>query len=65
MTARQCFQLKNRMLVGNITANFVSAVVITNLVGPPNVTVGTTSQLIITQAISTPVLFLLGFIADG
>jgi len=62
MTARQCFQLKNRMLVGNITANFISAVVITNLVGPPNVTVGTTSQLIITQAISTPVLFLLGFI---
>jgi sigma-B regulation protein RsbU (phosphoserine phosphatase) len=62
MTARQCFQLKNRMLVGNITANFISAVVITNLVGPPAVPVGRTSQLIITQAISTPVLFLLGFI---
>ena len=62
MTSRQCFQLKNRMLVGNVTANFIAAVVITNLVGQPNIPVGSLSQFILIQAISTPLLFLLGFI---
>lgn len=62
MTVLQRFNLKNRMLVGNVTANLISAVVITNLVGPPNVYVGTQSQILLIQALSTPLLFLLGFI---
>lgn len=62
MTALQRFNLKNRMLVGNITANFISAVVITNLVDFPTVAGGSQSQLIFIQAMSTPLLFLLGFI---
>jgi len=63
MTALQCFHLKNRMLVANITANLVGAVVIINLVAPFDLTATTQSQFVMIQAISTPILFILGFIA--
>jgi sigma-B regulation protein RsbU (phosphoserine phosphatase) len=51
------------MLIGNVTANLVSAVVITNLVSPLELAVVSGSQFVIVQAISTPVLFLLGVMA--
>ncbi len=62
MTARQCFRLKNRMLVANISANLVAAVVITNLVAPLELLAATQAQVFLIQAISTPILFLIGFI---
>ncbi|MCB2166715.1 MAG: SpoIIE family protein phosphatase [Deltaproteobacteria bacterium] len=63
MTARQRFNLKNRMLVGNVTANLVAAVVIINLVAPFELTVVTYWQFVRIQALSSPILFLLGFLA--
>jgi sigma-B regulation protein RsbU (phosphoserine phosphatase) len=62
MTARQRFQLKNRMLVANITANLIAAVVITNLVAPFELSEVTHTQFVIAQAVSTPLLFLLGIL---
>jgi len=62
MTARQCFRLKNRMLVANITANLVAAVLITNVVSPLELLATTQDHVFLIQAISTPTLFLLGFI---
>jgi sigma-B regulation protein RsbU (phosphoserine phosphatase) len=50
------------MLVGNVTANLIGAVVITNLVSPLELSAVSGSQFAVVQAISTPVLFLLGVI---
>jgi len=63
MTARQRFILKNRMLVSNVMANLIGAVVITNLVSPPELAKITHHQFVMIQVISTPVLFLLGIAA--
>jgi len=63
MNARQCFRLKNRMLIANVTANLIGAVVITNLVSPLELSAVSESQFVIVQAISTPLLFLLGVMA--
>jgi sigma-B regulation protein RsbU (phosphoserine phosphatase) len=63
MTARQRFNLKNRMLVGNVTANLVAAVVIINLLAPFELTVVPYWQFVRIQALSSPILFLLGFLA--
>ena len=62
MTSRQCFRLKNRMLVSNVTANLIGAVVITNLVSPLEFSAVSVSQFALAQAISTPVLFLVGIL---
>ena len=60
MTALQRFHLKNRMLLANISANFVAAVIITNLVAPFEIMEET--QAIKLQVITTPILFLIGFL---
>ena len=63
MTARQRFLLKNRMLATNVMANLIGAVVITNLVSPPELAVVTHQHFVVIQMSSTPVLFLLGVVA--
>jgi phosphoserine phosphatase RsbU/P len=63
MTARQRFLLKNRMLVNNVMANLVGAVVITNLVSPLELSFVTHRHFVVIQMSSTPVLFLLGVAA--
>jgi len=63
MTARQRFFLKNRMLISNITANMIGAVVITNLVSPLELSAVTHQSFVLVQMISTPLLFLLGVVA--
>jgi len=63
MTPRKRFFLKNRMLVSNVMANLIGAVVITNLVSPFELAKITHHQFVMIQVISTPVLFLLGIVA--
>ena len=62
MTALQRFNLKNRMLLANLSANLVAAVLITNLVAPFQLLAETQAQAIKIQAITTPILFLIGFL---
>jgi sigma-B regulation protein RsbU (phosphoserine phosphatase) len=62
MTPRKRFLLKNRMLMANVTANLIAAVVITNVVSPLELSTVTKSQFAIVQMISTPMLFLLGIL---
>jgi sigma-B regulation protein RsbU (phosphoserine phosphatase) len=62
MTAFKRFQLKNRLLVANITANLISAVIIANLVTPLRLLPATQAQVLTAQLISTPLLFLIGFV---
>ncbi len=63
MTALQCFHLKNRLLLANITANLVAAVIITNLVAPLELSDNARPTYVALQMISTPLLFLLGVLA--
>lgn len=60
MTAWQCFFLKNRLLLANITANLISAVVIVNLVAPAEFKEIGKSHYAVIQMFSTPLLCLLG-----
>ena len=62
MTALQRFNLKNRMLLANISANFVAAVIIINLMAPFQLLERTQAQTLMIQVITTPVLFLIGFL---
>ena len=63
MTALQCFHLKNRLLLANITANLIAAVIITNLVAPLELSESARPLYVALQMISTPILFLLGVLA--
>lgn len=62
MTALQRFNLKNRMLLANLSANFVAAVIIVNLMAPFQLLEETQAQVMMIQVITTPVLFLIGFL---
>ena len=62
MTALQYFRLKNRMMIANVSANLFAAVVITNLVTPLNLSPAARDQAYLIQALSTPLLFLLGIV---
>ena len=60
MTALQRFNLKNRMLLANISANLVAAVIITRLVMPFELLEKTQAQVATIELLSSPILFLIG-----
>ena len=60
MTALQRFTLKNRMLLANISANLVAAVIITKLVMPFELLEKTQAQVTTIELLSSPILFLIG-----
>jgi phosphoserine phosphatase RsbU/P len=62
MTALQRYSLKNRMLVANLSANLISAVIITKLVMPFELLEQTQEQVVIIEVLSTPILFLIGYL---
>lgn len=62
MTALQRFNLKNRMLLANMSANLVAAVIITRLVMPFELLERTQAQVVIIEVLTTPILFLIGFL---
>lgn len=62
MTALQRFNLKNRMLLANTSANLVSALIITRLVMPFELLERTQAQVVIIEVLTTPILFLIGFL---
>jgi len=62
MTALQRFNLKNRMLLANTSANLVAAVIITRLVMPFELLERTQAQVVIIEVLTTPILFLIGFL---
>ncbi len=60
MTALQRFNLKNRMLLANMSANMISALIITRLVMPFELLEKTQAQVATIELLSSPILFLIG-----